>query len=81
MNVNNRLSDLNKHLFDQLDRLSGDLSDDQIKIEVERAEAISDIASQITNNANVMLKAAKLYADHGAQILPMLPQIGKASDE
>ena len=74
--MSNRLSDLNRHLFDQLDRLSADMSADDIEREVARTEAIVKVADQITDNAKVMLGAAKLFADHGQHILPMLPQIG-----
>lgn len=74
--MTNRLSDLNSHLFDQLTRLSGDLSSEQIEQEVARTEAIVQVADQITDNAKVMLQAAKLYAEHGQHVLPMLPQIG-----
>lgn len=78
--MKNKLSDLNNHLFAQLERLaSEDLTAEQIDAEVKRAEAIVSIADQITGNAELQLKAAKLFADHGPQILPMLPQIGKAS--
>lgn len=74
--MSNRLSDLNRHLFDQLNRLSGDLSPEDIEREVARTDAIVKVADQITDNAKVMLGAAKLYADHGQHVLPMLPQIG-----
>lgn len=75
--MSNRLSDLNHHLFDQLNRLSGDLTPEQIEQEVARTDAIVKVADQITDNAKVMLGAAKLYAEHGQHVLPMLPQIGK----
>lgn len=81
--MTNRLSDLNHHLFDQLNRLSGDLTPEQIEQEVARTDAIVKVADQITDNAKVMLGAAKLYAEHGQHVLPMLPQIGapaKAKD-
>lgn len=78
--MKNKLSDLNNHLFAQLERLANeDLTPEQIDTEVKRAEAIVSIADQITGNAELQLKAAKLFADHGAQVLPMLPQIGQAS--
>ena len=77
--MKNKLSDLNNHLFAQLERLAcEDLTAEQIDVEVKRAEAIVSIADQITGNAELQLKAAKLFADHGAQILPMLPQIGQS---
>lgn len=75
--MKNKLSDLNNHLFAQLERLSGeDLTPEQIEQEAKRADAIVSVADQITRNADLQLKAAKLFADHGQGILPMLPQIG-----
>jgi hypothetical protein len=74
------LSDLKDHLFAQLDRLSnGDLDADGIEREVKRADAIVNVADQITRGAEMQLRAAKLYADHGKGVLHMLPQIGKAA--
>lgn len=74
-----KLSDLNTHLFAQLDRLSsGNLSADQIDQEVKRAGAIVAVADQVVANANAQLKAAQLFGQFGHSILPHLPQIGKA---
>lgn len=78
--MKNRLSDLNDHLFAQLERLADeDLDAEGIEREVRRAEAIVDVSDQITSNADLQLKAAKLYAEHGQGVLPMLPQIGRAA--
>jgi ribosomal protein L17 len=79
--MKNKLTDLNNHLFAQLERLANeDLTSEQIADEVKRAEAIVSIADQITENAKTQLVAARLFAEHGPQILPHLPQIGKASE-
>ena len=76
------LSDLNAHLFAQLDRLDVEnLTPEQIEAEVKRREAIVDVADRITENAKVQLQAAKLYAEYREEILPMLPQIGKAAEK
>ena len=82
--MTNSLSDLNHHLFAQLDRLTGDgMTADQIDAEVKRAEAIVAVADQITEIAALGIKAATIYssADDRARstILPMLPQIGRTS--
>lgn len=77
----NTLTDLNNHLFAQLDRLAKDnLTPEQIEQESQRATAIVDLADSITRNADLQLKAAKLYAEHGQHVLPLLPQIGKAAE-
>lgn len=72
----NKLSDLDDHLFAALERLGDEtLSADQIDAEAKRAEAVVKLADQVTENAKTKLVAAKLYAEHGANVLPMLPQI------
>jgi glycerol-3-phosphate dehydrogenase len=79
--MKNKLSDLNDHLFAQLERLSDEnLTPEQIEQEVKRAGAIVDVADQVSENAKLQLTAAKLFAEHGAQVLPHLPMIGKASE-
>lgn len=82
--MKNKMSDLNNHLFAQLERLaSEDLTPEQIDQEVKRADAIVSLTDQVSRNADLQLKAAKLYAEHGAAVLPHLPQIGndKGSDK
>ena len=77
----NSLADLNAHLFDQLQRISDKTLDaDQLDRECRRAEAIVDLADKVTDIAKTQLTAAKLYVEHGAQVLPHLPQIGKPAD-
>jgi len=76
------LSELNAHLFAQLDRLDVEtLTPEQIEAEAKRAEAMVQIADRITENAKVQLTAAKIFAEHGAGVVPYLPKIGKGSAE
>ena len=71
--MKNRMSDLNNHLFAALERLSDEsLSDEQIGTEAKRADAIVSVADKIIGNATLQLNAAKLWAEHGSAILPML---------
>ena len=80
--MKNKLADLNDHLFMQLERLAQEsLTPEQIEAEVKRTGAIVSVADQIADNARLQLSAAKLYAEHGAQVVPYLPQIGKAAGE
>ena len=73
----NKMSDLNNHLFAQLERLAVEnMTPEQIESEVKRTDAIVSLADQVSRNADLQLKAAKLYAEHGAAVLPHLPQIG-----
>lgn len=79
--MKNKLGDLNNHLFAQLERLSDEgISAEQIDQEVKRTEAIVSVADQIVSNADLQLKAAKLFAEHGQMIMPMLPKIGKSEE-
>lgn len=79
--MKNKLGDLNNHLFAQLERLSEEqMSAEQIEQEVKRTEAIVSVADQIVGNAELQLKAAKLFAEHGQAVLPMLPKIGKSEE-
>ena len=73
----NKLTDLNDHLFAQLERLSDeDLDEKAIAKEVQRASAMVSVADKITSNADLQLKAARLFAEHGEKVLNHLPQIG-----
>lgn len=77
--MKNKLSDLNNHLFSQLERISEEtLTTEQIEAEVKRTEAIVSLSDQVVGNADLQLKAAKLFAEHGSSVLPHLPQLGKA---
>lgn len=73
----NRLSDLNDHLFAQIERLSDeDLSADQIELEVKRGNAIVAAADQIIRQASLQVQAAKIVSDHGLNPIPHLPALG-----
>lgn len=69
----NKLTDLNDHLFAQLERLGDeDLTTDEVQTEVQRAKAITGLASQIINNARVTLDAVKMVND-GETMRKQLP--------
>lgn len=74
--MKNKLSDLNDHLFMQLERLGDeDLTAEQIEQEAKRGEAIVSVAEQIVRNADLQLKAATLLANNGYHFEPHLAQI------
>lgn len=59
------LTDLNDHLFNQLDRLKdNNLKGDNLKEEIERAKAVSGIAKNIAENARLTIDAAELQVQH-----------------
>lgn len=57
----NKLSDLNNHLFAQLERLGDEeITQEKLKEEIERSKAISQISKNIIENAKTVLLAAKM---------------------
>lgn len=72
----NKMTDLNDHLFAELERLGDeDMDTSQLEDEIKRAKAVSGIAQQIIANADLGLRAAefedrKLDAD--LRLPPML---------
>ncbi len=72
--MKNKLSDLNDHLFAQLERLSDeDLTPEQIETEATRAEAVVAVADRIVSNAALQIRAATLLVEHGEYVRPHLP--------
>ena len=79
--MKNKLTDLNDHLFAQIERLGDeDLTAEQIDQEATRASAIVSVADQIVRNADLQLKAVKVLADHGDRFKPHLTMIEGASE-
>ena len=69
--MKNKLTDLNNHLFEQLERLNDeDLTDEQMGKEIERSKAITSIANSIINNAKVVLDTAKFLDESGYSLEP-----------
>lgn len=59
--MRNKLTDLNNHLFAQLERLNDtDLTGDDLKTEIDRAKAVSSVATQIVQTAKITVDAMKL---------------------
>jgi len=79
------LEDLNNHLFEQLERLNDDsLSQEEIDIEIKRANGMTKIAETIIQNGRLALEASEFVAEYGvgrdAVMLPkMLRDPGKES--
>jgi len=78
----NKISDLNDHLYAQLERLSDEsLTDEELKKEVERANAMTGIAANILDVAKTTISALKLVDKGHVQKddFPFLNQIGSPS--
>ena len=63
--MKNTLGDLNNHLFAQLERLSDeDLNGEKLKEEMQRAKAVTGLASQIIANGTLVLKGKQLQLEY-----------------
>jgi len=63
--LKNSLSDLNNHLFAQLERLGDEeLKGDQLVEEIDRAKAITQVSAQIISNGKLVLDALKIKDEY-----------------
>lgn len=69
----NTLSDLNDHLFAQMDRLSNSKGD-ELKTEIERTRAMANLAREMTQNATLALEVQRTVG--GKSDTPDMLQIG-----
>lgn len=73
--MSNTLKDLNKKLFNQLDRLEGTKQED-LDTEIKRGKMVAGIAREIINNGNLMVKIrSAIEMDKGGSTLG--PLIGE----
>lgn len=64
MAIKNTLTDLNNHLFAEMERLNDeDLKGDELDKEIERARAITCVATQIIANGSLALRAEQFKSD------------------
>ncbi len=64
--MKNTLSDLNNHLFEQLERLNDeDLNEEQIEIELKRADGMTKIAEKIIQNGELAFKTMRHMDEYG----------------
>lgn len=62
----NKLSDLNNHLFEMLERLNDDeLEEEELAKEVRRADAMNKVAKTVIDNAQLQLDAVKHADEYG----------------
>ena len=74
--MKNALSDLNNHLFAQLERLSDEnLKKEDLEQEIKRASSISTISKDIVSNATLQLDATKLRAEYMGLKREDMPQL------
>ena len=64
--MKNTLSDLNNHLFEQLERLNDeDLNEEQIELELKRADGMTKIAEKIIQNGELAFKTMRHMDEYG----------------
>lgn len=76
--MRNKITDLNNHLFEQLERLNDEaVQGEQLTVEIERARAMTGIASQIVANGQLALKAIEVkdkYLASNQKLPPLLEE-------
>lgn len=73
--MQNKLIDLNNHLFAQLERLSNeDLTEKQLQKEIARTDAITNVSKEVVANASLVLSAVKLKAQHKGLMQDDIPK-------
>jgi hypothetical protein len=76
--MKNTLTDLNNHLFAQLERLSVEsLNGDGLKSEIDRTKAITSISQSVIANARLVLDAQNAVYDTPNYERKSLPDILK----
>lgn len=61
--VRNQLTDLNNHLFEQLERLNDpDLTEEDLRLETQRTRLMSEVASDIIRTQALALKVVDTLA-------------------
>ena len=66
--MKNTLGDLNNHLFAQLERLGDeDLKGEELLEEINRAKAVTGLASQIIANGTLVLKGREFQLEYGIE--------------
>ena len=81
--MENKLTDLNNILFEQIERLNDDdLHGDALKQQIKRSPAIESVAGMIIANANTVLKAEKMKMEYAMddRDLSQVPEMLRIED-
>ena len=67
--MRNKITDLNNHLFAQLERLGDeDLTPEQLEQEIKRSKSIADISKTIVESNRVAVEAMRVIEKAGGNI-------------
>lgn len=76
--MKNSLSDLNNHLFAQIERLGDEtLKGDELHEEINRAKAVAGVSTQIISNARLVLDAHEFGMGLKGTDTPDVLRVGK----
>lgn len=71
--MKNKLTDLNNHLFAQLERLNDEgLKGEELQEEIERSKAVTGVSKEVVSNARLVLDAEKHKREYGLTYGPKL---------
>lgn len=71
--MKNKLTDLNNHLFAQLERLNDEsLEGEALEQEIERSKAITGVSKEVVANGRLVLDAEKHKREYGLSDGPKL---------
>lgn len=69
-----KLTDLNTHLFEQLERLNDqDLKGEELEAEIKRAKSMTEIGGIIIESAKTTVEALKIVGKGGIEINDLPP--------
>lgn len=72
----NTLTDLNNHLFAELERLGEEnLTQEELEKEIARADAITKVGNVLVSNAKTALEAAKTQMEWGRRDTVQIPDM------
>lgn len=79
--VRNKMTDLNNHLFEQLERLNDELTEEELEQELKRSKALANVSRAIIDNTRLALDAEKFKYNAGMYDGKMPPMLESGMDE
>lgn len=80
--MQNNMTDLNNHLFAQLERLGDEeLKGEELEKEIGRAKAVVDVAKAINDSGMLALRAQELVAEYSGFQSVTLPVLLEHKDK